>query len=173
MLEELFIKIVLLSLEELFIFIRSNPEKKEYFEIIKIYEKYLNKNMKFNYKIIKEINKEIKSIGKDKVKELRISVFKYLISCKRLKNKELVYKSLEILNYILNEMIKRMEKEEYSKVRTLASSVHNFPDFLFGNKKIESKIFYNEELLFYNREWKEDFMLCYKNTFENEFNKYD
>ena len=74
-------------------------------------------------------------------------------------------KNIKILNYIFKEMIKKYENNEFEKLETMASSVHNFPMYILGKYSDANSNFYKEHLMFYNRIWKEDFMNEYKQEF--------
>lgn len=169
MFKNIFIKRILFSIEALFLSIRSNPEDKNFLQVLKIYEKHITPEMNFNNKTIKLIKKDLISTVDFSGKQSMLDDLEGLFLGVKVRHKKLIYRSLEIFNYIFKEMIAKVETNETDKLRTMASSVHNYPGFLVGNNKINPKLFFDEHLLFYKRRWNENFMCKYKQVFKKEF----
>lgn len=154
------------ALEALFVWIRAYPEEEKFKEVLIIFKVELSKREKMEYVTLMNIINRIKSINQFKYKKYLISILSRVIVKGKINDLGYIRKSKEVLIEILDNLIKKYENNEFEKIETMSSAVHNYPGFLLGNYKCKPFEFWKDHIGFYKRVWKEDFLSRWAFMFE-------
>lgn len=156
MFEKLHIVRLMRALHLVFISIRYRPDDPIHKQVLITFQKHFTKTMNTN-----DMRRLITDIKGLKDHEYKISL---VSSLKRIELKtgkftlERISKSIPVIQDILEQLILRIEKQEFDRVRTMASAVHNYPDFLIDRYRCSSEEFWQEHINYYSRKFNENFL---------------
>ncbi|GAA4861507.1 hypothetical protein GCM10023310_46090 [Paenibacillus vulneris] len=155
----------------IFIFIRSEPENPVHKEIISIILDWLHKDIKFDFRTIRTLVARLNKIRNDACRNRVIAELNSFWVKTGNFNMNRVQISVEPIIYILEEIYKKLELQEFDKVRIMASSVHNYPSFILGTHYCNSEEFWKIHINYYNRVFDEGFMSEWESLFLVEYPK--
>lgn len=145
------------ALYRLFISIRSRPDNPLHVEIIKAFQHQFDTDNKF-YKL----NGLIRDIKKLDENDYTNAIIKTLKKLEFFKTRDFtlirISRSIPVLKEILEELLIRIESRDFDKVRIMASSVHNYPNFLINEYRMNSEDFWEGHINYYTRTFEEDFL---------------
>ncbi|MGQ5389589.1 hypothetical protein ACT8ZS_01760 [Paenibacillus sp. M.A.Huq-84] len=163
----------MVALFYMFIFIRSEPKNPIHRDIIEVFLNYLYKDIKFDYRTIHLLINKLYGITENSYRNTVISELRRFYVRTGNYSMDRVNISIEPLIYILEELKKKIELNEFDKIRIMASSVHNYPFFVLGTYYCKSKEFWNAHINYYNKEFDEGFMNEWEYLFQKEYPKTD
>ncbi len=157
MIEKRILKCILINLTDIYINIKNFPQSEHFIKELELYNNALKEKEKMNLFTLKNL------INKSKYYCCPFYLAPFMF---RNYDYKKVIKHIEPIIFANYTLIEKLKIKRYDQVKIMATSLHNYPNYLLGKYKEESDSkFYINNILFYNKIFNEDFLLKYKSIF--------
>jgi hypothetical protein len=139
----------------LFIMIRADNEHGKYEKPLNVMKDVLLNMKHADKNIVNHLIHLYKNMDNFHGRDQIVSDLKKVIQKRTDYNMNKAYSHVPAMVRGITLLLGNIKNGEIEKTKILASSMHNYPDFIIGNYSCPSSEFYNEHLCFYTREFGE------------------
>ena len=151
----------------LFIMVRADNEHQKYERPLEVIKDVLVNMKHADKNIINHLNYIYKNMDSFHGREQIVSDLRKGIQKRTNFDVNKAYLHMPAMVRGIELLLQNIKDGEVRKTKILASSMHNYPDFIIGNYGCSASEFYREHLCFYTREFGEDVFDEWKYLFAN------